>query len=191
MAIQFHTEVRTDSDYDEIPEAVTFEIDVATAREIARLAIWVKTNQVYKIEKFDARARYYRYDPASNSDQAIAAGEENDVRTDADCLNVSENDFWFSAYIKHTDVEILSERKRIWELLEHLDITIESSPVTGQDKAQAFVDQVARLSLWDHDRDDGTPYRECEEPDDGYGDSHECLMALIEQARALQTEAAK
>jgi len=40
--------------------------------------------------------------------------------------------------------------------------------------------------MWSYDRNDGTPYTECEEPDEGFLDSHCCLMALIEQARELQ-----
>lgn len=49
-----------------------------------------------------------------------------------------------------------------------------------------FVDQVARLSIWDYDKDDGSRYEEIDdEPDEGYLDSHNCLMGLIEAARRL------
>lgn len=51
----------------------------------------------------------------------------------------------------------------------------------------SFVDQVASLSIWSYDKDDGTPYQECKEPDDGFMDSHEVLMALIEEARKLRS----
>lgn len=54
------------------------------------------------------------------------------------------------------------------------------------EKADQFVAQTAALSIWGHDRNDGTPYEECEAPSEGYADSHECLMNLIEAARDVQ-----
>lgn len=51
-----------------------------------------------------------------------------------------------------------------------------------------FVSRVAGLSIWDYDQNDGTPYRECEEPTDGYLDSHSTLMDLIEEARQLEPQ---
>ncbi|MDG1581044.1 hypothetical protein [Pseudomonas sp. GOM6] len=59
----------------------------------------------------------------------------------------------------------------------------QSTLQAGPDSLAAFVDQVAGLSIWDYDKDDGQPYSETEEPEDGYMDSHNCLMGLIEQAR--------
>ena len=63
-----------------------------------------------------------------------------------------------------------------------------ASPATAvqRPEVEAFVHQVAGLSLWSYDRDDGTPYRECEPPSDGFLDSHCCLMDLIEEARRLR-----
>lgn len=63
MGKKYRTEVRTDSDYDEIPEVVEFGIDEATARKIAQLQALVKANDLYKVEQFDYRARYYMHDP--------------------------------------------------------------------------------------------------------------------------------
>ena len=54
------------------------------------------------------------------------------------------------------------------------------------DTAEKFVGRVAGLSVWDCDMDDGTPYAECEEPADGYEDSHNALMGLIEDARKIE-----
>lgn len=53
------------------------------------------------------------------------------------------------------------------------------------ERQRKFVEEVAGMSIWDYDRDDGTPYKECEEPGDGYLDSHCALMALVEEARKL------
>lgn len=68
------------------------------------------------------------------------------------------------------------------ELLTAAGVSAESSSAVDQ-----FVEEVANLSIWEYDRDDGTPYEECEEPDDGFMDSHEALMTLIEKARKLRS----
>lgn len=51
-----------------------------------------------------------------------------------------------------------------------------------------FVEQVSVMSIWDFDNDQGNQYNECDEPDDGYNDSHAALMGTIEQSRALLDE---
>ncbi|MCC6506091.1 MAG: hypothetical protein IT475_11675 [Aquimonas sp.] len=53
------------------------------------------------------------------------------------------------------------------------------------DPATTLARDVAALSVWDYDKDDGTPYTECDEPEEGYLDSHRCLMDLIERARTI------
>ena len=60
----FRTEVRSGNDnYNDVPSVVEFCIDEATAAEIIRLAAIVKSNDLYKVEKFDYRARYLKCDP--------------------------------------------------------------------------------------------------------------------------------
>jgi hypothetical protein len=117
----FRTEVRCGNDnYNDVPSVVEFSIDEATAAEIIRLAAIVKSNHLYKVEKFDYRATYLKYDPEQDRpEDATLAGEENKFRTEADVLNVSDKEFWFSAYIKYTDIEILSEQQRIHDLVQH------------------------------------------------------------------------
>ncbi len=79
----------------------------------------MSANGLYKIEKFDYRAKYLKYDPEQDPEDARLAGEENEFRTEADVLNVSDTEFWFSAYIKHTDIEVLSEQQGIDDLAKH------------------------------------------------------------------------
>ena len=64
--------------------------------------------------------------------------------------------------------------------------TAHSQTMQYVERADKFVARTAALSIWGHDRNDGTPYEECEEPSEGYADSHECLMNLIEAARDVQ-----
>jgi hypothetical protein len=116
----FRTEARCGNDnYNDVPTVVEFTIDEATAAEIIRFAAIVKANDLYKVERFDYRATYLKYDPEQDPEDAKLAGEENEFRTEAEVLNVSDTEFWFSAYIKHTDIEILSEQQRIDDLVQH------------------------------------------------------------------------
>lgn len=199
MEKHYRTDVRSDSDYDELPQVVAFSIDEATAREIVRLSTLATANGLFKVQKFDYRASYYRSEPL---EMAGAKSEDTDVRTDAECLNVSATEFWFSAYLRHCDVDVRSERMPISELIEFFDIsTGAESSVDGQPAPQeaesptiaakraevdAFLRQIAALLIWSYDDNDGTPYQECQPPSDGFLDSHYCLMDLIEQARRLQ-----
>lgn len=57
--------------------------------------------------------------------------------------------------------------------------------LTVPKKEREFIKQIASMSIWDYDREDGAPYKECAEPGDGFLDSHCSLMALIEEARKL------
>jgi len=119
----FRTEARCGNDhYNDVPTVVEFIIEEATAAEIIRLAAIVNTNGLYKVERFDYRARYLKFDPKENPEDAELAGEDNEFRTEADVLNVSDTEFWFSAYIKHTDIEVLSEQLRIEDLAQRFDL---------------------------------------------------------------------
>ena len=119
----FRTEARCGNDhYNDVPTVVEFIIEEATAAEIIRLAAIVNTNGLYKVERFDYRARYLKFDPKENPEDAELAGEDNEFRTEADVLNVSDTEFWFSAYIKHTDIEVLSEQLRIDDLAQRFDL---------------------------------------------------------------------
>jgi hypothetical protein len=116
----FRTESRCGNDnYNDVPSLVKFSIDEATAAEIIRLAALVRSNGLYKIEKFDYRAQYLKHDPDQDPEDAKLAGEENEFRTEVAVLNISDEEFWFSAYIRHTDIEILSEQQLIGDLIGH------------------------------------------------------------------------
>lgn len=96
--MKFTSEIRTDDFFaDDIPEEVTFEIDKELANRIRELAEVVKANNLYKVVFFDYRAEW-------------------GTQTDCDQLNVSEDEFWFSTYLKHTCIELFTERYKITDL---------------------------------------------------------------------------
>lgn len=189
-----------------LPRSVAFSIDEATAHEIVRLSKLVIANHLHKVEKFDHRARYcertYEECSLGGPEAATVEDRESFLDTEADCLNVTGTDFWFSAYVRHSFVEVRSKRKPIRDLQEFFGIvSAPKQPVDGvqapqeaqsqavaakRAEADAFVQQVAALRIWRYDDNDGTPYEECRPPSDGFLDSHYCLMDLIEQARRLR-----
>ena len=97
--MQFKSEVRTDTEYGEIPVSATFDIDAETAKDIVRLSKLVKHHQLHCLEKFDYRVRW--------------DWEEDDGSTDAERLVVFGDEFCFSAWVKNTNVEIHTARHSI------------------------------------------------------------------------------
>lgn len=125
------TIVCTNGDDDDVPEIVEFNIDEATAREIVTLSALVKANGLVAVQKHDRRARYYQYDPVENPEAAQQAGEDNEVRTSEDCLNVSDGEFWFSATRRHAEIELLSEKRCIDQLVDFFGIGAEAAGLPG------------------------------------------------------------
>ena len=91
MEKQYRTTVRSDNEFAELPSVAVFTVDQHLASEIIRLAALVKASGLYKVEKFDYRTSFFEHDPVESPDKAEAAGDDNTVRTECDCLNVSED----------------------------------------------------------------------------------------------------
>lgn len=125
----YRTDVRTDSEYGKIPEVAVLQIDEAAAKEIVALAGLVNKHGLHKVEKFDWRVNYYSHDPEEDPEAASEAGDENVVATECDCLSVSDTDFWYSAYLKHSSVEILTEHLSIHDLASHFGIEFQGGGV--------------------------------------------------------------
>jgi len=155
--MRYETEVRSDSNYDELPTKARFVLSEADANEIIRLSALVAANGLHIVEKFDYRTSWLEGDDPDAFTEA---------RSDADALNVSENEFWFSGYLKHTNVEVLSERQRISELKEWLGIqdvakqTVTSTPRVLVVVSGGIADPVSDTGVdvevfdWDNYKDD-------------------------------------
>lgn len=165
--MQFKSEVRTDTDYGEIPVSATFDIDAETAKDIVRLSKLVKHHQLHCLEKFDYRVRW--------------DWEEDDGSTDAERLVVFGDEFCFSAWVKHTNVEIHTRRHPIAAIAQQYGLALHDEGSS----LEAFVRHVARMDRWDCHDSSGALARDCEPPADGHLDSHATLMNLIVGAREL------
>lgn len=154
---RYETDVHSDSDYNELPSKARFVITKKDVQEIIRLSELVSANGLYKVEKLDCRTSWLEGD---DPDAFLEA------RSDLDALNVSENDFWFSAHLKHADVEVTSERQRISELKEWFGVKDVAKPsdaktprvlviVNGGIAAPVFDDGVdVEIFDWDNYNDD-------------------------------------
>lgn len=117
------------------PALAVFDIDRKTAEFIIRMARLVTANDIYKIERFDYRAWYFETDPRDDLDdeqweaaeadpRLVEPGDddENLMRTEADRLAVTADEFRFLTYRKHCDDEIETEGQSIAGLTAYFDI---------------------------------------------------------------------
>lgn len=118
----YRLECSCSSEYDKSPEVAVFDIDEATAKRIAGLSKVVKKLGLHKVEKFDYRVSYLQYDPEVSPEMSEETGEENELRTELDCLIVSQDEFWFTAYAKHTDVQFSCSKQPIRDLIENFSL---------------------------------------------------------------------
>jgi len=82
----------------------------------------VQENELYKVEKADYRVSYYVTDPDVFKDADEAVADKNVQRTDADFINVSSDQIWFSAYKRHSSVEFTTDHVPIKELADHFGL---------------------------------------------------------------------
>lgn len=128
--MHYQTQVRTDTDYADIPQGAAYSIDLEKAQTIIRLSNLVKANNLHCVEQFDYAVDWDWGD--------------NDGRTEAETLVVFSNEFCFAALVKHTNVDIRTERRPIADLAEHYglpglikadEVEPDASPSTHTDQA--------------------------------------------------------
>ena len=115
-------DVNGGQDHHAPPSIGTFSIDATMAATLIHLATMVRVHDLHQVAKFDNRVSYYQHDPVHDEEEAKAVGDENFVRTEGDLLFVSEDSFYFTGDIRHTDVEVVCEAQSIADLAEHFNI---------------------------------------------------------------------
>lgn len=115
--------------------------------------------------------------------ESLNATEQTGVASICDRLLDSEEHAGESA-IPAVAEEAAEEITRLAKALTATQVAL-SQAMAHSEKTGKLVVQVAGLSIWDYDKNDGTPYEECDEPGDGHLDSHCCLMSTIEDAREI------
>lgn len=104
-------EVHIGSEFDHGPEVAVVEITSALETRIRQLAAVAKVLGVYKVAEFDSSPDFFLRDyDAEEGDGPIAyripedEDEENACRVECVTLNVTANDYYWSGYVKHTNV---------------------------------------------------------------------------------------
>ena len=110
------------TDLDVSPSVAVFQVDELLAREILRFASLVRANDLYKIERFDYRAEFLQFDPVTEPEDADQAGQDNYISTECETLVVTDCEFFFCAYVKHTDVGVESSGQSVADLAKHFGL---------------------------------------------------------------------
>lgn len=101
-----------DADY---PVCAIVELNEDAVNKIKQFSNFVKKNNLYKIEKFNYTPLWLDHDvlenePVTDEDRA------GTVSVEAVCLNVTDDSFWWSAYLKNSNVLIETDRLAIANL---------------------------------------------------------------------------
>ncbi len=118
------SEVFGAGDYDDAPDIAEFAITEDKAQEIVRLAKIVANNKLHTINKFDFTPNWVKIEHFVENDTGVEPVEEKrlSASTEGSTLTISDIQFWYSGYIKHTDIKFRTDRFSIKELAEHFDL---------------------------------------------------------------------
>lgn len=116
----YRAEAHGGGDLFDEPSVAVFQVDEKLARDIIKFASLVRANDVYGIERFEDHADYFQHDP--ETEDAQEAGEENKIRTERGCLVVTDDAFFFRAYVRHSSLSVECESQSVAELAQHFGI---------------------------------------------------------------------
>lgn len=116
MLKHYHVDVRIDCHDIPLLQCVDFSIEATTAEAIIHLSTQVKANGWQRIEQWDARARFFRFDRETHPDDAREAGPDNEIPTECGSLNVTADAFWFAACLSHSTLKVRSQSLPISEI---------------------------------------------------------------------------
>lgn len=80
------------------------DLDAATIERIKKLALVVRQMKAYKISEFNHTCDFRTADWDAEPDNGKVAMKDFEGRMECSTLNVTDSDFFWSGYYKHTDV---------------------------------------------------------------------------------------
>jgi len=101
--------IHISNEFAEGPEAAVIEIDDKLQSRIQQLASAAKILNVYSVREFNGSPEFFMRDH-DNEDETIIprppkdGNEEMACRVECVTLNVTASDFYWSGYVKHTDI---------------------------------------------------------------------------------------
>ncbi len=96
-------------DVNDYPVCALVNIDETAMSRIRLFAAFVKNNKLYRVEEFNYSPEWYNVDVDENA--ALSDLPDEDVASvDCVCLNVSADDFWWTAMLKNSNIEVETEK---------------------------------------------------------------------------------
>ncbi len=105
------------------------DLDAATIERIKTLSAVVRELKVYKISEFDNDCDFMSTDWDAEPDNGKVRLKEFEGRMECNTLNVTDDDFFWSGYYKHTDVRWETDTVRL-AVLDEPDIHDERETCT-------------------------------------------------------------
>lgn len=123
------------------PVYAEFSIELATAQKIIFLADFVEKNDLAKVEAYDIRTTWFKYDAETLAElSSTGDDEDNDdhpiCRTEADRLVVSKDDYWFTCYQKHCDDQSRTNRFSVTDLAQQFGLVYPLPPIPEAPKIE-------------------------------------------------------
>lgn len=89
------------------------DLDAATIERIKTLSAAVRDLKVYKVSEFDSDCDFMTADWDSEPDNGKVALKEFEGRMECNTLNVTDDDFFWSGYYKHSDIRWETDTVRL------------------------------------------------------------------------------
>ena len=96
--------ISDNSDFFEAADYVVVELNVERVNRIRKLSAVVKDLGVYRISEFNYDCEFMVDDYEADLEHGKVAMKEFEGRTECNTLNVTDNNFFWSGYYKHTSV---------------------------------------------------------------------------------------
>jgi len=97
------------------------DLDAATIERIKALSAAVRDLKVYKVSEFDNDCDFMTVDWDSEPDNGKVALKEFEGRMECNTLNVTDDDFFWSGYYKHSDIRWETDMIRL-AVLDEQDV---------------------------------------------------------------------
>jgi len=92
------------SDFFEAADYAVIELNPDRIDRIRKLSVVVRQMKVYRISEFNYDCEFMVADYEADPEHGKVALKEFEGRTECNTLNVTDNDFFWSGYYKHTSV---------------------------------------------------------------------------------------
>lgn len=96
--------ISDNSDYFEAADYAVIELNADRINRIRKLSAVVRDLEVYRISEFNYDCKFMVNNYETDPENGQVAMKEFEGRTECNTLNVTDNDFFWSGYYKHTSV---------------------------------------------------------------------------------------